>query len=95
MKPQEYVLKGSEFVPLALIKVGDNPKLLWVDIRDSLRATEERVRNANAASNPTWLKQHLSWFGCRAAIPMGEVFLPCHRVPQENGFCKSHKKRAN
>ena len=93
-------LFGGEYIPAVLMRdvqatTKEHLYLLWSEVPDCLRATEEMVRDSNGASDSTWLKRHTTWRGCGRAVAFRHPYwLPCSQEATDSGFCRRHEKRA-
>ena len=90
------VLRGDSYVPEKVLKTGG--KLLWDEIPQELRVSEERIRRSSGATgfrSEAWLEAHLVTYGCPVAMEFNEgLFYRCPWPLADNGYCKRHKKRA-
>lgn len=93
-------LFGGEYIPAVLMREvmassKEHLYMLWSEVPDCLRASEEMVRNSNGISDPTWTKHHLVWRGCGRAVPFRHPYwLPCGYEATGSGFCKRHERKA-
>lgn len=107
---EEMQLVGNHYASVGLLKAlsRESSHLLWDEIPEDCRLSEERVRRTNGATghrSKVYLRQHLTTLGCPVAKPFAERKGPptweiikvhwyrCPFKPLENGFCKGHQKR--
>lgn len=95
----KFILMGDEYIDAsALSRYAEARKMLWADVPKQLRVTEAMIRETNGARDPKWLEQHLTYYGCKRAVPFRAGFwAACPRQPLASGFCASHDptKRAS